>query len=1406
MRRLLCFLTCLAPVLVVTLISAHPAFASHQFLWWDETGDVTFKTFNSNSPIIIRQGQMEFVNLCEIDGVNDYLWPATDVYIMPSEDIPVGTELEDVSGVPNTIVSSTSFGMFIDEPIGSTAGMEPGEYAVIYDECQDGDVDPGDFVLRRAFQVVESPTDVPRLPLFDELKAKAAEKASATLEDLGEDIDDWFKAKGKIPDTPLGKLLWGRTDIPLSNHPAIVVRIQLINQAKHYLGIAADPPDPDFRRLTPLAAQADMGLPSDDPVLMATGSLATESSAEDTLAEALLHSLERYQGADQAGNGRWALIHARAIRDYSEQLQAQIAENDAALAELDAALAADTTDVDANAVEARAFIERVRASGFTADEIREAHNLGMTDREIDDLAADIAKLDFAGFSEASMRRTIADLQRANVALATEMGNLAADMDTVITTLETDALTPDKAPVADAGGLYTGDEGMTISFSGSATSPSAITGYEWDLDGDGAFDDATGTSPSHTYSTPLSRLVGLKVRNSDNLSNIAYARVEIQDVNRRPVIASTTPVGDTAVVDAGASQTFRVVASDLDGDNFNIEWFVDDTSFGNGVSFTYGPASGDVGVHTVEARVKDSSPLGGEVRRSWTVAVLVPDVDGDGWRTNSDCDDSDSEVNPGQSEVLGNGKDDDCDDGTPETGVPPSAKFEVTPAVAVVGEPVAFADGSTDPDSSIVKWEWDFGDGGTSTAQNPTHTYAASGPYTMKLTVTDEHGNTDSAARTIKVTRAPMADFSVSPAKPVVDVRAEFTDASGDLDGSIAAWEWNFGDGATSTEQSPSHTYAQGGTYTVELSVTDDSGARHSVSREVTVIVPPRAFFNPEPALADGIRGRNVALLEGGASVHSYSSQFSTSTSAQTLIDYSPSNLYWSTGSGRIANQWVKIELADGKTHLIDRIQLMPAPGAAKVRDFEIAVSTTTADDSAFTKVLSATAADSNTLQEFVLPEPVLAKYVMYRPLNNRGATCCIQTQQLKVLTGQEGGRTVTFRNLATDADDEIASYHWDFGDGATSAEQSPTHIFPAEPETYTVKLTVTDAEGQSEDYTLTQRVLAPPKVSFTFSPAAPNEAQSVAFADTITDPDGGTVLNARTWNWGDGTTSTVAAATTSHLFNDSKSYTVTLGVVDRQEQTAEAQRTVATANVAPTVSVGNDQSVAWGQNLATANVTLNDGSSADRSSLVCEWDFGDGESTRVTNCSSTNARVPHAYTDPGTYTAMLTVTDKDGGKASDSLVAAVARHDTYVQVYSVRNVSGGRVEVAAKLSDRYDWTPVPGKDIRIAAGTESAMVTTDANGLATATLPRAADVDKVGVDFTGDTHYNGSSTERVIEAPLGDVVFIVDESGSMADDQADIQRNATSIATQLAQKVDFRLGLVGFGAAEKSGAGHIHTP
>lgn len=137
--------------------------------------------------------------------------------------------------------------------------------------------------------------------------------------------------------------------------------------------------------------------------------------------------------------------------------------------------------------------------------------------------------------------------------------------------------------------------------------------------------------------------------------------------------------------------------------------------------------------------------------------------------------------------------------------------------------VNFTDQSTPgPSGPITAWAWDFGDGGTSTSQNPSHNYATAGLYAVSLTITGTGSDgTDEVLLSVIVldTAALNASFTHSDSGLAVT----FTDTSTPgPSGPITGWAWNFGDTNTSSSQNPSHTYAAAGTYTATLTVTGTS--------------------------------------------------------------------------------------------------------------------------------------------------------------------------------------------------------------------------------------------------------------------------------------------------------------------------------------------------------------------------------------------------------------------------------------------------------------------------------------------------------------------------------------------------------------------------------------------------------
>ena len=193
--------------------------------------------------------------------------------------------------------------------------------------------------------------------------------------------------------------------------------------------------------------------------------------------------------------------------------------------------------------------------------------------------------------------------------------------------------------------------------------------------------------------------------------------------------------------------------------------------------------------------------------------------------------------------------------------PPVAGFSGTPTSGVKPLIVQFTDSST---GVITEWSWEFGDAGLSEAQNPSHMFVNAGLYTVTLTVTGPGGtDTEIKAGYITVNELPpVADFTANRTNGIKPFTVEFTDNS---ENPVTSWSWDFGDGGTSAEQNPYHTYASIGTYTVSLTVTGPGGT-NAVQKvdyiHVTDIVVDHSDGNVDsPQIAADGNGNVYAVWE-----------------------------------------------------------------------------------------------------------------------------------------------------------------------------------------------------------------------------------------------------------------------------------------------------------------------------------------------------------------------------------------------------------------------------------------------------------------------------------------------------------------------------------------------------------------
>ncbi len=342
--------------------------------------------------------------------------------------------------------------------------------------------------------------------------------------------------------------------------------------------------------------------------------------------------------------------------------------------------------------------------------------------------------------------------------------------------------PNQDPVA-AFTITKTDLHVSADASASSDPDGTIDHYEWNF-GDGS-PVVTTTNPvtTHDYASANTYTVTLKVVDNRGGSKTKTEAVTVQAANVNPVSSFTATVDHLDVAVNGTA------SNDPDGTISSYEW-----DFGDGhTETTTGPTTD----HTYTAA------------GHFVITLKVTDNRGG---THSSTQPVDTTMPPNQH---------------------PNAAF----TTSVNKLKVTFNEGSTDPDGTIASYLWDFGDGTTSTVKNPpVKTYASAGTFTVTLTVTDNGGETDTVSHNVTTVAnvKPTAAFTSSANDLAVSFNAG---TSEDSDGTISGYAWKFGDNSTGTGVSPNHTYAAAGSYSVELTVTDNDGATDVLTKTVTVTAP-----------------------------------------------------------------------------------------------------------------------------------------------------------------------------------------------------------------------------------------------------------------------------------------------------------------------------------------------------------------------------------------------------------------------------------------------------------------------------------------------------------------------------------------------------------------------------------------
>ncbi len=758
----------------------------------------------------------------------------------------------------------------------------------------------------------------------------------------------------------------------------------------------------------------------------------------------------------------------------------------------------------------------------------------------------------------------------------------------------------------------------------------ITEWIWDFgDGSPVVSAANGNPQQHTYATPGTYTATLKVKTASGcFSNPTPVTVV---VGPKPV-ASFNFGG--ACLPSGATQ------------------FTDNSTISDGTQalFTYAWTFGDGGTSNVASPNHTYATSG-----PFNVTLTVT--------SNNGCIDDSTRV---MDQVYAE----------------PTANFNITGSnEACLGAAVNFTDASNAPNSTPNEWHWDFGDGGTSTLQNPSHTYTTAGTYNVTLWIKSAAGCVSqlSAAKQVIVNPLPTVSFTVS--NPVCESgNVLFTSTSTPGAGNITTYAWTINTAAQGGNTNTlNYSPTTAGTINVGLTVTTDKGCTNQTTQAVTVNPKPVANFNP-PAIC----------LPSGLGVFQ---------STSTIADNSPLTYAWDFGDGGTAGNtpnpshiyagvgpYTVTLTVTSNNGCVSTKQQVPTIYAQPVAAFNAPAEVCLGAQASFQDNSTAASStvtqwnwnfgDGNTSTQqnpthtyatagsynvtlsvgsgAGCPSAVSApKVVVVNPLPTAGFTISNPRCQNKV---------VSFNDASIPNAGNLNTWTWDFGDGGNSNTQNPTHTYTATGN-YNVTLQVKTDKGCTSTLAPQTVTVSPvPSVNFTSSITCVLDP-FMQFTDGSSIADGSQAQFTYAWTFGDGGTGT--GANPQHQYTLAGPYNVTVTVTSNAGCTNNITKPVFVNGDPP--KPGFDYT-AGSNNFCSGNsITIANKSTVALGNVVkveVFWDYTNDPTIKtVDNTPATGNTYSHSYpafTSPATKTVTVHYVAYSGQtclRSADSIITLHATPD-----------------------------------------------------------------------------------------------------------------------------------------------------
>jgi gliding motility-associated-like protein len=476
---------------------------------------------------------------------------------------------------------------------------------------------------------------------------------------------------------------------------------------------------------------------------------------------------------------------------------------------------------------------------------------------------------------------------------------------------------------------------------------------------------------------------------------------------------------------------------------------------------------------------------------------------------------------------------------------PQVAFTGSATVGCYPLPVQFTDESTLTNGSISKWQWDFGDGFSSSLQHPQHVYKTPGNFNVTLRVINSNKcfNTLSKTQYIQIGSGVKAAFSYSnPDNCSFPVTVNFQNLSSGT--GTVQYSWLFGDGATSAEINPAHTYTDFGNYTVSLIVSNASGCTDTVTKinSITINKIKAAFTSAETVCKDQSVAFNNTSTPGAVSAQWSFGDGTFSTASNPVKVYNTAGSYQVklvSNYGSCADSVVQTITVNNKP----AADFIAGASISCRRNFPVQFTSQSAGAVSYLWHFGdgAQSATENPTHTFNGDGNFS---VMLVATNAGGCSDTIlkkdivTIQQPKVvLTNLPDSGCIPFTKHFTSSIssiDSAVSYLWDFGDGTTSVLAEPVHTY-YNTGVYSVTLTETTLGGCTDTVTMKRAIITTtkPVINFTAFPTITCARYKVNFTD-LTAPAATKWL----WLFGDNTSS--AQQNPTHTYNDTGKFTVKL--------------------------------------------------------------------------------------------------------------------------------------------------------------------------------------------------------------------------------------------------------------------------